>query len=530
MVGQSVWRIGANVAVVAALVLTGCAPAPVAPAPPATGGAAPAAATPERAAEQKLRMSTQSLNPSIAPEAYGVLVWLNSMVFDSLTRLDEKLQPIPGVAERWEALPNGEGWRFFLRKDMVWPNGDKLTAADVAWTMNTMIATRWLGVSNFPAVTSARQVDDWTVDFLTRQPDISTLINGAYFFVVPQKIYEQLGKDAFGLKPQGSGPYEVVDFKPADSVVWRLRPGYTHPYRKANLTEISVRAIPEPATAIAGLRTGELDFVIGVTNIEQAEAAERAGLKIFRRVTSNYVLLVDRDASRNNPLGSKQVRLALNYAIDRELIAKTIFKGTAIPMGQLGLPGAPMHVEDLKPFPFDQRRARELLAQAGYPIGFTLPLGFDFAPAFHSEPLTLAVQDFFKQVGVEAKINTWDASVWQDKLFGRNNQTRGDLYAITYGDANGLMTFGRSLLTCASPQAVLVCVPEFDRFMNLAYGEPDAARRAQYLQQANRAFVEELPAIFVTASGPTYVMRPTVQGFAPPNVTFFTFDGVFLTR
>jgi ABC-type transport system substrate-binding protein len=521
-------RVG-SIVVIAGLALAACTPAPPSTSPP-SGGAAPAATTPERAAEQKLRMSSQSINPSIAPEAYGILVWFNSMVFDSLTRLDDKLQPVPGVAERWEALPNGEGWRFFIRKDMVWPNGDKLTAADVAWTMNTMIASRWLGVSNFPAVTGARQIDDWTVDFLTRQPDISTLVNGAYFFVVPQKIYEQLGKDAFGLKPQGSGPYEVVDFKPSDTVVWRLRSGYNHPYRTANLTEITLRAIPEPATALAGLRTGELDFVIGVTNIEQAEAAERAGLKIHRRVTSNYVLLVDRDNSRNSPLSNKLVRQALNYAIDRELIAKNIFKGTAIPMGQLGLPGAPMHVEELKPYPFDQRRAKELLAQAGYPNGFTLPLGYDFSPAFHSEALTLAVQDFFKQVGVETKINSWDANVWQDKLFGRNNQTRGDIYAVTYGDANGLMTFGRSLLTCNNAQAVLVCVPEFDRFMNLAYGEPDAAKRAQYLQQANRAFVDELPAVFVTASGPTYVMRPVVQGFAPVNVTFFTFDGVFLTK
>ncbi|MCL6646988.1 MAG: ABC transporter substrate-binding protein [Chloroflexi bacterium] len=515
------WRIAFPIL----LVLTACAPAA-----PTTSPRPSAQLTPERAATQRLRIATASLGASIAPEAQGVLVWLNAMAFDSLTRMDPQLQPAPGVAQSWEQLADGTGWRFRLRDDLRWPDGSPLTAEDVAWTMQTMIQDRWLGVSNFPAVTAARAVDRLTVDFLTRGPDVSTLINAAYFFVVPRALYERLGQEAFARQPQGTGPYAVVEFIPSDRVTWRRREGYRHPYRSPILTEVQLRAVPDTASALAGLRSGELDFLIGVTNPELIEQAERAGLKTYRRVTSNFVILVDATASRGTPLAQKAVRQALSYAIDRDQIATQLFKGTAVPMGQLGLPGAPMHLPELKPYPFDQRRARELLAAAGYPNGFTLAGGIDFSPAFHSEPLTLAFQDFLRQIGVEAKINRWEASVWQEKLFGRNNQTRSELYPVTYGDANGLMTFGRSLLTCTNSQAVLVCVPEFDRLMDLASSEVDTTQRTRYLQAANRAFVEELPAVFIIASGPTYVMRPNVQGFAPSNVTFFTYDEVYLSN
>jgi hypothetical protein len=103
-------------------------------------------------------------------------------------------------------------------------------------------------------------------------------------------------------------------------------------------------------------------------------------------------------------------------------------------MGQLGLPGAPMHLPELRPYPFDQRRARELPPQPATPMASPCGRARSLAP-FHSEPLILVFHTFLHQIGVEAKLNRWETSVWQEKLFGRNAQTRGELYPVTYADA-----------------------------------------------------------------------------------------------
>ncbi|MCS7001272.1 MAG: ABC transporter substrate-binding protein, partial [Dehalococcoidia bacterium] len=127
-----------RIVIIGSVVVTACAPAP--PAQPAGTDTRPAE---QRSANQVLRISTASVQQSASPEASAVNVWGNSIMFDSLTRLDAQLRVQPGVAERWEALPNNEGWRYTIRRDLFWPDGTRVTAADVEFTMRTAIANRW---------------------------------------------------------------------------------------------------------------------------------------------------------------------------------------------------------------------------------------------------------------------------------------------------------------------------------------------------------------------------------------------------
>ncbi len=201
-------------------------------------------------------------------QAYGSM-------YDSLTGLGPKAVVEPAAAEKWSQV-NATTWRFNLRKDLTFSNGDKLTADDVVFTVNTLLKERWPQVTAVPNLTEAKKVDDYTVDLVTKVPDASILPGGAYLWIVPQKYYESVGKDGFAAKPIGSGPYELTEFRTADVAVFKLR-STPHPYRKPNAQILTIRSITEQTQMTAGLKTGELDIVQGQLGPDQVSLMEKNG-------------------------------------------------------------------------------------------------------------------------------------------------------------------------------------------------------------------------------------------------------------
>lgn len=515
----------------ASLFLAACAPtAPTAsPAP----GAPPAAAE-QRDDQQILRIGAAGLIANPTPWSTGGNAYMLWTMYDNLISLGKDYTPRPSIAERWELLPDNTTWRFFIRRDMTWPNGDKLTAADVEFTMNQVIEKNWPQRAPFASITGARLVDEYTVDFLARQTDQSIPNASQQLWIVPKRYLEQLGDREFVLRPMGSGPYELVEFRATD--VLRVRKKSTpHPFRRAIAEELIIRQIPENSQVVAGLRTGDLDIASSRNlTAEQADTLKAAGLVVLANPGSNIagIMLQGRAETENTPLRDRRVRLAVNYAVDRASIARAIYRDYAQPTGQLAFPGTLYHDPSVPPFPVDPARARQLLAEAGYPNGFKLPCGIDFTLSMTPSDLVVAVQSNLRQVGIEVDVNQLELTEYVDKAYGRKQQCDmmfgGTADALGFGPSRVFQGCGKP--AGGGPGTTWYCNPEWDRLMDRAYAERDLQKRIEYARQANAIQRQDSYLLFMLNAPSFIAYSPKVRGMTIELSFIYNFDSVYKVR
>ncbi|GIW06953.1 MAG: glutathione ABC transporter substrate-binding protein [Dehalococcoidia bacterium] len=513
------------------LIALSAACAPTASPAPGTGqptGGQQQPSGPRRAADQTLRVGT-SANPStLTPEAAATNITLYSFQFDNLVNLDANYNLKPSAAEKWEILPDNSAWRWTLRKDLVFGNGDKATAEDVVnWIQTLLQPSPANTVGNqLVFVSGARVVDEYTFDVQIKQRDFSMPYMGANIFVVSKKVMEQVGGPrelAANPKGAGTGPYEFVEYRQGDVVVYRLRSD-AHPWRKPIATEVRWRVIPEQAQRVNGLRTGELDIALLVSNVELIDQAKRDNIKIDARPDSYTNIIFDQKTIANTPLADKRVRQAMNYAVDKEAIARTLYRGYGVPIGQLAVPGTLNFNDQVKPYPFDVAQAKRLLAEAGYPNGFKLQ-GVDIS-ASEFAPLFQAVQSAHRDIGVEYEITPNEFGQYVQIALGQRQ--RKEMISAGGNNPNGIFTFTWQFLKCDRPPTLVIwCVPEMDRLLSQAYAESDPARRKQLLQEAGKAWADEVPMIFLIATSSFVLSGPKVEGFVREVPAYYTLDGVY---
>ncbi|MFN8534415.1 MAG: ABC transporter substrate-binding protein [Dehalococcoidia bacterium] len=524
-------RLGRAPFVLAMLVLAACAPA--APTAVPAAPAAPGPAREERSENQSLKIAASGIPANLTPAAgFGNFVVVTPM-FDTPTSLGRDFKLQPAVATKWEVSADGLTWTLTIRPDVVFQNGDKLTAEDVAFSINEMIQRAWPARTFINSATEARATNPTTVEVATRAVDMSLPAGFIYTPLFSKKYYESIGGfEGFVAKPMGSGPYDLAEFVREDRIVYKKR-STPHPFRTVYATQLTFLSVPENSQKINGLRTGDLDATVAVPlTSDQVQSAESAGLKI--QVIRNafiFVAIAQGTAElKNSPLKDKRVRQAMNYAIDRDAITKSLYRGYAEPVGQLAVKGSQSWDPSVKPV-YDPAMARRLLAEAGYPNGFG-GITIEMSRSQNLQDLMQIIQGQFKEVGIQVELDMIDAALYSDRVYGRNNTQKSDLVMSGNGDTNGFNTAIRVLIGCgkpigAPPTALYWCNPEWDRMQNAALAERDATVRAQLLRDANKLMREDawtiplfLPATFVVHS-------PKIGGLDFDGYTMTDFDKAY---
>ena len=317
----------------------------------------------------------------------------------------------------------------------------------------------------------------------------------AFAWIMPQKYWESVGRDGYNAKPIGSGPYEMVEYRSGDYGRFKKRTA-EHPFRKVIATEVEVRSLTEANSINAGLRTGDLDLAMGQFTGDQIDQYEKMGLVIEKKAAQNVNMLFPQyeREMRNSPTKDKRVRQAINYAIDKEAISKSFFRGEALAVGQLGLPTSPFWDDSIKAYPYDPAKAKSLLAEAGYPNGFELPFGLEFTPQTGQQDVVVAIQGNLRDVGITAKVLNLELAVFLDKFYARNGQQRGDLFFIgSPVDANGFASNVPTGYSCnKAPENIWYCNPDFDKLFVQAVTEPDLAKRADILKKATQINTQDV--------------------------------------
>ena len=352
-------------------------------------------------------------------------------VFDTLVYQDEFQNKVPGLAESWKQLaPNV--WEFKLRKDVKWHDGAPFTAADVKFTMG-----RAGNVPNSPGsfgvytkiLTDVEIVDDYTVRLKTKNafplmPDFMSVL-----YIVSKKSGEGATTNDYnsGKAMVGTGPYKFVEWVKGDRIVYTKNPGYWGP--KPEWDKVTVKPLTNTTARVAALLAGDVDF------IEFPSTTDMAALKKNPKITlaqigSNRLIYLHLDSDRDkspfvtdaagkpmgkNPFKDVRVRRALSLAIDRKAIADKVMEGLSVPAGQLMPSNVYATVPDLKADPYDTKKAKALLAEAGYPNGFGLTLHGPNDRYVNDEKVSQAVAQMLSRIGVKTKVETMPSNIFFQK-------------------------------------------------------------------------------------------------------------------
>lgn len=529
------------------VVLVACTPA-AAPAttnggstPPATGatsttgGSSPAAtaapAGEQRADNQELRVAQTGIPASLSPETSSTNIAFFSAIYDSLVMFDKTYKIVPQVAEKWE-YKDGK-WLFTIRKDMKFTDGSPLTVDDVVFSLNLIPDNKLPQTSYLGNLASAKAIDDKTVEVTPKTPD-ATLINGMpWAFVLPKAFYDKVGKSQFGIQAIGTGPYEVESFSPSVNAVFKKKAA-THPFRKVIATKLTFTSVPEESAIVAGLRTGEIDLTAHATfSVDNIEKMKGEGIGIQSVMASNIAALMPQvqNKERDTPLQNPKVRQAIQYAVNRDAMVKGLFKGLAIPAYQLSMPGSEMWIDGIKPIPYDPAKAKQLLAEAGYPNGFKLPLGIDFTSWILTEQVPLAMQADLKAVGIEAEVKNWEIGAYLDRFYGRNGATRADFMFWSSGDADGVSGQYRGRLACDLPTPnIWWCNETFVKLFDESRTEADPAKRSKLVQQAHQALLDDNAFVTLLVQ-PLYVLNgKNIRGVEYTTSIVFRFDTAYRVK
>ncbi|MBI2303141.1 MAG: hypothetical protein HYU86_00135 [Chloroflexi bacterium] len=386
----------------AGLSLLGCAPA-------APGGTQ-AAKVPERvtvAYGSDLRTPDPHLEGGITG------VGVRDHVYDGLFKMGVNLDVIPGLAVSHKWLGDGRTWEVKLRKGVKFQNGEPFTGEVVKFNTQRQqdAAFKPNYMSDFTDIEKVEVVDDYTVRVISKEPDPTIPFKYLQSTVVPMKHNQgPRGNKAQAEEPFGTGPYKWVKWVKDDRIELEMNEGWWgwqkgERWEKAlKIPKIVFRPIPQPAARLAGLKTGEFDIIYGPLPeaFEELKASAELGLLSVKGSGTPMIKISQFDKA--SPLRDRRVRQAMNYAVDVDTIIKQIMKGyaernaSAMGSAYFGFD------KDLKPYTYDPKKAKELLAQAGYPNGFEVV--FDTTGSCYAETkeYTQAIAGYLADVGIKAKL------------------------------------------------------------------------------------------------------------------------------
>ena len=471
------------------------------------------------AAAQTLTIGVRAGPESVDPHftATGTHAETLTHVFDTLTRSGQDLQIEPGIAESWRVI-NPTTWEFKLRRGVKFHDGSDMTADDVAASIRRMQVLSGPNPTRIYVrrVQEVRIVDAHTIHVITDGP-APTLPNDFIRVFITQAratagLTPETSNAAFntGRAAIGTGPYRFVSWTPREQFVadrfddyWGGRQPWARHVR---------REIPNDASRVAQLRTGQVDMIVRVPAADVATLERDASLRVVRAETI-YVFNLQfdfrettpqvsaRDGSRlaTNPYRDPRVREAIDLAIDRRALAEVAMEGLGTVQGQMVTPRIFGFNPALTiPTP-NLARARQLMTEAGFPNGFRMSLNFTNDRLPGDRGVGTAMAQMLARIGLEVQAAGQPSAV----IFPQ--RTRGELsnimagWGTLTGEAN--YTYSSNAHT-NNPTLRLGAFnwhgysnPEMDRLIQAASVELDDAKRAELLQQVGALFNRERVAL-----------------------------------
>jgi peptide/nickel transport system substrate-binding protein len=323
-----------------------------------------------------------------------------NFVYEKLLNRDDDMKLIPELATAWSAM-NDTTWEVQLRHGVKFHDGEDFNADAVKYTLDRVRVPGATAVSGgFTTIAEVNAIDAYTVHIVTKQPDPLLPARLAQWGaqILPPKYVAEVGLEGLAKKAVGTGPYRFASWRKDDQLVFEPNPGYWG--EKAKFSRVVFRPIPDEFARVSALSTGEVDIAVNVpVDFVDRVNNRRTTYLAQTPAAATDVFLMGSD----EPLKSRDVRLALNLAIDRKKLSDTLFRGFARPITQGAAPTDFGYDPNIPDYKFDPAEARRLLAKAGYPNGFPVVVQSSNGYILGDTLVVEAVVEMLKQIGVDAQ-------------------------------------------------------------------------------------------------------------------------------
>jgi peptide/nickel transport system substrate-binding protein len=436
----------------------------------------------------------------------GTLVWY--ALFDGLTQLDVDGRLRPALALSWELIEPTR-WRFVLRPGVRYANGRPFDAGSAAQVIEWLISSpgRATVIGNeLRGIAGVRTVAPLTLEIITKDPDpiLPKRMVGA--LMVEPAAWNRLGPDGFSLAPIGTGPFLLERWDQRKRRAYaRLNP---HRWRDSTFTRLEFVELPDAAVRTQALLSRDVD--LATVEIEELDRLEDRGYPVIVTPSMSVMSVVFiTERPEPAPLRDLRVRQALNYAVDRETIARTLLRGLGRPAGQPAPSVSFGHDPMLEPYPYDPARARRMLAEAGYANGFPLTIEI-LTNAFPADGLIYqAMAHYLRQVGVDVTLRVITFPQYLRNL--QRNGFAGDAFgsmwnSAPYNDATRPM----ESVSCRRPKPFF-CNRELAAQLEQAMRILPEGERLDAMRQVGRAYHEAAPALFLVEQFDLYSHQPELE-------------------
>jgi peptide/nickel transport system substrate-binding protein len=449
-----------------------------------------------------------TMDPQYADGVLEYTVLVNIM--DGLFTTGPNVEVVPVLAESWEQLDDLT-WEFRLRQGVTFHNGEPFTAESVKASYERSVDPEvnvrrpWAGDVN---ITEIEIVDDHTVRFHTSAPTPHMLARLANdHFMYPPKYLAESDPTTIARHPIGTGPYVFQEWSQGEQITMTANPDYWGD-PKPSIETVTWRFIPEDSTRLASLQTGQIDLMRSLlpTSIEEVESQENLAVVDVEGTRRVYIGL----NTKLEPTNDVRVRQALNYGTDVESITEVILGGATSRMQNWA--EVAFRNPDVQGYTYDPERARQLLAEAGYPDGINLIWDLATTGTVGIAEFPQAVVISLREIRVEVELNVLEPNILSQRTEDREvNQ----LYSRTnaaYFDPG--LTFDVWRLDNIGNGAQWEH-PEFEELRQQAYtgGTPEERLEISYRMQ--EIIMEEAPAIFLWYQPDIYGINTRVQNFNP---------------
>ena len=442
----------------------------------------------------------------------------NGQIYEQLLARDKTMKLIGNLATDWKQT-SPTTWVFNLRKGVKWHDGSKFSADDVVFSiLRTQADTSNMKVYG-NALGKPKKIDEFTVELTTPIPNpvLPDMVGSGNIYIM-SKAWSEKNKvekpqdfknnqETFAVRnAMGTGPYMLVSREPDVKTVLKRNPNWWGKY-EGNVDEVVYRPIKSDSTRIAALLSGEIDFVLDVPAQDLARLKQERKLTVFEG-RENRIIFIGMDQARDqllysdvkgkNPFKDKRVRMALYQTTDVEALKRTVMRGLSVPTA-INLPapkaaGIPDSMDKRHPM-ISTEAAKKLLAEAGYPNGFTVTLDCPNDRYVNDERICVALAGMWSKIGVNIKV----AAIPKANFFPKVQKLDTSMYMLGWGGATTDAMFAlkpvihsRNDTGAGEYNWGNYKVPALDELIENAEGETDAKKRQEMINKAMQIHHDEV--------------------------------------
>ena len=450
----------------------------------------------------------------------GIII---SQIYDTLIHKTSSGKLEPGLAAEWKVADDGLSIVFTIRQGVKFHNGDTMTADDVAFSMNRAIKSSL--TSNVSSMMGGAEVIDGThvrLNLKDRFAPALECVAATGLSVVSKRAVEELGDDGFRKTPVGTGPYKFVSWKGGDRIVmtafddhWRGKP---------SIKDVTFLIMTDKSTAAIALQNDEIDVLYDPAYTDKPALTGLSNVT-FSEIDSAALIYIISFNNKKGVFADRRLREAVALAIKRSDIVEGALEGNGSPVEMPISPTcADFYDPSYKFYPQDVNRAKELMKEAGYPDGLTVPIRLNQS-SLYTKPAEV-VQAQLRKTGINAQFELMERATYLSEIYeDMNYEITLYMFSTIYDDPDYIFYGRLHSGNIGNTNYANYSNPEVDDMIMRARSSNDLAERVKLYREISDAVREDIPFIPLMTSSSSIAFNSKLRGVIPSaGSLFYVYD------